>query len=165
MQDTIYITGLEPLIAPGEVGIWPPAPGWVILGGLLLLGLTLLTIIWFRKRKKNHYRALALKRLMEISSAAGQEPGPGHIQALNRLLKQTALSAFPRELVASLVGDAWLDFLDRTYKRSNFSGQYRTLLLDSAYRKEIQVDIHPDQWTQLIGEIETWIKKHYKPDK
>jgi hypothetical protein len=165
LQDTIYITGLEPLIAPQEVGIWPPAPGWYIMGGLLLLGLALLTIIWFRKRKNKRYRFLALKQLQEISFAAGQNPGPGDIQALNRLLKQTALSTFPREQVASLSGEDWLDFLDRTYKGSIFSGQHRALLLDSAYRKEIQVDIHSDQWIQLISEIETWIKKHYKPDK
>jgi len=160
MQDTIYIAGLEPLIAPEELGLWPPAPGWFILSGILLLALTLLSIIWYRKRKRNRYRILALKQLKKISSRAEQHPGLQDIQALNRLLKQTALSAFPREQVASLFGDDWLDFLDRSNYRSNFSGQCREHLHDSAYKKESQVNIAPHQWIQLINEAGTWIKKH-----
>lgn len=160
MQDTIYISGLEPLIAPEKVASWPLAPGWYVLAGLLLLALLLLLFLWIRRRRENRYRIIALKQLGEIHASAGDKPAQGDIQALNRLLKETALTVYPREQVAALYGNEWLGFLDQSCIGTNFTGLSGKFLGTAAYLDEEKVNIRKDQWDQLLMEVKTWIKKH-----
>jgi hypothetical protein len=77
------------------------APGWYVVGGILLL-LTLLLIhrAW-KRRRANAYRRAALRELASANDAAG----------IAELLRRTALAASPRPLVAAKTGAAWLDWL------------------------------------------------------
>jgi len=163
MQDTIYISGLEPLIASEKVASWPLAPGWYIVTGLLLLALLLLVFSWIRKRRANRYRIVALEQLMEIRTSAAYQPAQGDIQSLNRLLKETALTVYSREQVAGLFGEEWLEFLDQSCSRSNFTDLPGKLLDNTAYLDMDQLNILKDQWSQLLVEVETWINTHIKP--
>ncbi len=160
MQDTIYISGLEPLIAPEKVASWPPAPGWYVLAGLLLLALILLILSWIRKRRENRYRIIAMHGLKEIIASSGNHPGQGDLQSLNRLLKETALTVFPREQVAALFGNEWLEFLDQSCNKTDFTGLSGNLLGTASYSGNKEVNIPQDQWNQLIEVSETWIRKH-----
>jgi Domain of unknown function (DUF4381) len=160
MQDTIYISGIDPLIAPEEVASWPLAPGWYLVAGLLLLALFFFLRRWIRKRRAKRYRVMALKQLKEISIAAGKNPGQGSIQDLNRLLKETALSVYSRTQVAGLSGEEWLGFLDHSCMKANFTDLPGKLLGNSAYMDKEKMSIPMDQWDQLLKEAETWIRKH-----
>ena len=160
MQDSIYISGLESLITPEKVAAWPPAPAFFVLTGFLLLALLLFLLSRIRNGRKNRYRLLAMDQLHEIELRAGKQAGTGDMQALNRLLKETALTVYPREQVASLYGKEWMEFLDSHCSRTRFSEDRGTLLEAAANQKNKEVDIPADQWDQLIAEVDTWIRKH-----
>jgi len=160
MQDTVYISGLESLIAPEKVAFWPPAPAWFLLAGLILLALLLFLLRWIRRRIRNRYRRLALSQLNEILESAGNQVLQSDVQALNRLLKETALSTYPREQVAPLFGKEWLEFLDKYCTKTKLSDQHGDLLDSTIYVNNEEVNIPVDQWNSLIAEVEIWIKKH-----
>jgi len=160
MQDTIFISGIEDLIPPQRVPFWPLAPGWYILSGLLILAATFLFLRWIRKRREKRYRLVALDQLKEIVASAGTQALQGDVQALNRLLKKTALTVFPREQVAALFGNEWLAFLDQRCSKTDFTGKPGDLLVTAAYSNNKETNIPNDQWNLLIRDAETWIRKH-----
>ena len=84
---------------------WPLAWGWwaVIVAILCLI---VLFVISTRHHKQNNLaKNEALNRLKQLKSTRD-------ISALNALLKQVALTYFPREEVAKLTGKHWMTFLD-----------------------------------------------------
>jgi len=93
---------LRDIHLPNPVGWWPPAPGWWLLGTLLLLTLVLAggyaIARWRRGRTKR-------QALTALASAAD-------LQTINALLKRAALAYFDRSRVASLHGPGWFRFLD-----------------------------------------------------
>jgi len=117
---------LRDILLPDSPGIWPPAPGWWLLGALVLLlffaiGRNLLAR-WKRRRHRLRLRA-------EVDAALAAAASP-----LERLI---ALSALLRRWCrmheaggAALAGEAWLEALDRGLDGAPFrSGPGRLLLL------------------------------------
>lgn len=163
MNDSTQISGLKPLIAPEEISAWPPAPGWYLVILLLILILTFLLIRYIRKRNRNQYRILALKHLAEIREEAGHTPQQQDIQALNQLLKLTALSAFPRADVAALSGSEWQDFLAATYANERLEVNQWNLLGFQILKNPNTVQISMQEWEVLLSFAEGWIRKHRNP--
>ncbi|MFD2179003.1 DUF4381 domain-containing protein [Veronia pacifica] len=98
---------LEDIQLVDTPGWWPLAWGWWLLFAVSVIVISL-TIFWYLKHKKHgQAKREALKRLAEIGNNA-------EIAAINTLLRQAALSYFPRDLVAGLSGAEWLSFLDET---------------------------------------------------
>ena len=160
MQDTLYITGIEPLIAPPEISFWPPAPGWYVLAGLLVLGLLFLGFRYRRNYRRNSYRRLALNQLDELSKELGDGPGPHHLMKLNRLLKLTALAVFPRERVASLYGEEWLTFLQESCK-GKCSGKVAHLrILELSWIERPPLALDKKEWEEAVAASSCWIKHH-----
>ncbi|HIF9439759.1 TPA: DUF4381 domain-containing protein, partial [Photobacterium damselae] len=84
---------------------WPLAWGWwgVIVA---ILCLSAFIVISTRRHKQNNLaKNEASNRLKQLKSTRD-------ISALNALLKQVALTYFPREEVAKLTGKQWMTFLD-----------------------------------------------------
>lgn len=106
--------------APEPVSWWPPAPGWWILG-LLLLGLLLLGgMRWLRRWRGDARKRSAAVRaaLIELASLrtllqSGGEPR-AFAAGVSALLRRLALTRYPPERVAGLSGSAWMTFLDQT---------------------------------------------------
>jgi hypothetical protein len=163
MNDRIQISGLEPLIAPEEISAWPPAPGWYLVILLLMLILTYLLIRYIRKRNRNHYRILALKQVADIREEAGHTPKQEDIQALNQLLKLTALSAFPRADVAALSGRDWQEFLDATCADARLEVNQWNLLVFDILKNPDTVQISRQEWEILLSFAVGWIRKHKNP--
>ena len=78
-----------------------------------------------------------------------------YVTSLQQLLKRTALTGFPRTSVASLTGEAWVQFLDRSSGSHDFSIGEMELLIDGSYRSKISIDVRT---MQLFAQ--QWIKKH-----
>ncbi|HMH14667.1 MAG TPA: DUF4381 domain-containing protein [Edaphobacter sp.] len=85
----------------------PVQPSWIpqTIGWYVLFAICALLFFWFsihaiRRWLTNRYRREALRELATTTPAQ-----------FSALLKRTALAAWPREKVASLSGDAWLQFL------------------------------------------------------
>ncbi|MCF6266469.1 MAG: DUF4381 domain-containing protein [Desulfuromusa sp.] len=140
---------LRDIHLPDPVGWWPLAPGWWALCGLLIL---LLVFLWGGRRfwQRRRLRHLALKKLEELSAL----PDAELVTALSRLLRQTAISHFPRQDCAGLSGQAWLDFLNQPFDDRPFNSGVGCCLSDAPYQRETQIDA-----SALVDLCRRWLKK------
>jgi hypothetical protein len=99
------LENLHDLVMPVPAPWWPPAPGWIIVSAALIMVLGRWLIRAIRHGQSNRYRREALVLLGKMDDAETELP---------TLIKRVALSAYPRERVASLTGEQWLAFLDQT---------------------------------------------------
>ena len=111
----------------------PAAPSWglSLQGYGLVIGLLLLiaVIVWviLQKQKQGALKRLALKQLANLT--------PQQTSDIARLLKQAALSHFPRERIASLHGLAWWHFVEQQLpvkKQANVHFSSRSDMLEQA---------------------------------
>ncbi len=148
------LTQLHDLALPPAIPAWPPAPAASLL--LALLGSALL--MWARRWRSEAYRRRALAALGELERACAEQPQ--RLSELPALLKYTALQAWPRERVAALDGDAWLDFL---------AGQAPGLDLPAAlgelgyWSPQRLAALTPAEREQLLRAAGAWIGQHVRP--
>lgn len=89
----------------------PAAPSWGLsltgYGLIVCVLLLIIAVVWFirRQRKKSVLKRVALKQLANLA--------PQQTSDIARLLKQAAVSHFPRERIASLHGLAWWHFVEQ----------------------------------------------------
>ncbi len=155
-QATDPLAQLRDIHTPGMIETWPPAPGWWMLAAIAL-ALVLFGIYWLIKRwMANRYRREAKTELAQIRSDwVNHGDDLVYLEALQRLLKRVALTRFPREQVAGLTGEAWVQFLDRSTGSHDFSMAESEALIDGAYREDVTIDIDA-----LETAARTWIDKH-----
>ena len=95
------LASMQPIIFPPEPSLWPLAIGWWLLIITIIISLALVTRALIKYRLFWACKRLHMTQAKELTDA----------NALNRLLKQTALHYYPRHQVAKLNGQAWSDFL------------------------------------------------------
>lgn len=121
---------LRDIHLPVTPGWWPPAPGWWVLAALALAAAGVLAMaLWRRARRRR-----ALRRLFDRRLAAADTPA-ARVAALSELLRRAARERDPAS--AALEGADWLAFLDRDPAGPAFGGELGRLLLDGAFRPEI----------------------------
>lgn len=113
MNPSDPLAQLHPLREPPAIGWWPPAPGWWIGLALVLIGLAGLGWLAYRRWRSNRYRRRALRQLESLRQELAAEPdSQRYAAAVNALLKAAALEAYPRQQVAALSGQEWIEFLN-----------------------------------------------------
>jgi hypothetical protein len=145
-----WMTNLQEVGLPEPIAGWPPAPGWyLVLGALLVL---LSWALWriFRRRQAGAYRREALVCLDDLEKRAA-------LVELPALLKRTALAAYPRAKVAGITGAEWLAFLDETLGDSSFSAGPGRSLVDLAYAPRAAGD---GDVAALLALSRRWIRQH-----
>ncbi|HET6628492.1 MAG TPA: DUF4381 domain-containing protein [Woeseiaceae bacterium] len=126
---------LRDLHLPEAIGWWPPAPGWWLLLGLLLLGAALAVRALYRSHRRNAARRLALAELARLKQAWDADGNTAALAAaISDLLRRAMLAYAPRHEVAGLTGRAWLEWLDRGLERAPFSRGPGHKLEDLPYR-------------------------------
>ncbi len=112
---------------------WPPAPGWWLLGLVLLAALAaaLRQLIRLARRRRQRHRALRL--LQQLQRQSGGDPRTLSA-GVSTLLRRAALARFPRQQVAALSGVDWLRFLDRTGATDRFSNGPGRVLAEAPFR-------------------------------
>ncbi len=119
---------------PPEPGLWPPAPGWWILGVVTLIGLAWLG--WRGWQALSRYW-LYRKVTAELNSISARHARHGDDQRLSadvsRLLRRAALREHTRPRAAGLTGDTWLAFLDRTGGSRDFTEGSGRCLVTAPY--------------------------------
>ncbi len=122
------IRGLDP------IGWWPPAPGWWLIAGFMLLLIAASVWLWrlgpypLRTWRWDAWRKLRRLRL-NMDSMAPKEV----VSEFSELLRRIAIARFGRRTCAGLVGEAWLEWLtqhDPTGFDWNTKGR---ILLDLPY--------------------------------
>ena len=103
---------LEDAPAPPPIPLTPQTWGWAVVG-VVVLGVIALALWWaVRRHRAQAYRRAALRAVAQNGT------DPAMVAAI---LRRTALSAFPRDQVASLSGADWLRFLDQTFPGAGFA--------------------------------------------
>ncbi|MEZ9385895.1 DUF4381 domain-containing protein [Vibrio lentus] len=151
---------LSPIITPSAPSWWPLAWGWwsVIITAIVLIALVFFIV---KRRQKNQYaknEALACFRNSQSSNALSPS-------AAQDIVRQAALSYFPRDKVAGLSGDDWLAFLDTQLAKPLFSAKQsqwqQALYQDTALMNDEQKKAQQ----QLVNDCETWLRKALPPKR
>lgn len=135
---------LRDIHLPEAVSWWPPAPGWWgLLGSITLAVIAFFLIRYWRKRRR--LRDDAILELKRICDGFDQHHDALRlVRELSVLLRRIAISYFPRSDVASLTGDAWLQFLDKNTQLAGedqgfFKGPGR-ILNSGPYQARVDID-------------------------
>lgn len=121
-------------------GFWPPAPGWWLLGLLLVLTLAVLLHALYGYYRRYRQRRRLLGALADLRRTQGKDPRALAAE-VSMLLKRIALTRFPAIEVAGLSGSPWLDFLDETGGGEQFRHGPGRVLADAPYAPAAELDV------------------------
>ncbi|MEZ9482093.1 DUF4381 domain-containing protein [Vibrio splendidus] len=151
---------LSPIITPSAPSWWPLAWGW---WSVIITAIVLITIVFFivKRRQKNQYaknEALTCFRNSQLSNTLSPS-------AAQDIVRQAALSYFPREKIAGLAGDDWLTFLDAQLAKPLFAAKQsqwqQALYQDAALMNDEQKKAQQ----QLVNDCKIWIRKALPPKR
>jgi hypothetical protein len=145
------LENLHDLVMPVPVSWWPPAPGWFIVSAVLVMVLGWWLIRAIQQWQSNSYRREALVLLGKIDGSGAELP---------ILIKRVALSAYPRERVASLTGEQWLAFLDQTGHTDAFTTGAGRWLARVAYEPQLTASLSTSELNGLRTAVRDWILRH-----
>lgn len=149
---------LKDIHLPNPIGWWPLAPGWYVVLILLCVFIALLTALFYKKHCNARPKKQALLLLQQYIRQYEKDHNAQLASArVSELLKRVALVYFPRQQVASIHGDAWIEFLTQTGKKVNFT-PVKTMLLDSPFKPNERINLEP-----LFKQTELWIKQRKVP--
>lgn len=159
MADLNPLLQLRDIHLPAPASNWPPAPGWI--GLLVLMVLIFISIgIFLRKSYPTwQTKKQALQILKNYQRQYLEDHNSQKICAsINELLKKTAFFYYPRDTVASLKGQAWLDFLNSTMQLSNHKSynffDVSNELLEQPYKNSQDLNLD-----NLFLLTKIWIKR------
>jgi hypothetical protein len=176
MVNALKLAALRDVHLPSPQSWWPLAPAWYILVILVLMSVITGIILIRRHHQHGRFKRQALRLLASYQ----QQPINNQISCANisELLKRVALVYYPRQQVAGLQGEAWLNFLNNSAKGVNFNS-VKILLLERPFQHP-QASRHPervflregppitdeplpDDLAPLFKCALLWIKKQGKP--
>lgn len=169
------LANLRDIHMPGPASNWPPAPGWIIFFIIFCTIAVCASIIVSRNYKVWQTRKHALNLLKKYKKQYPKIISSQRACSLvNELLKKTAFAYYPRSAIASLTGQEWIDFLNKTMthpslqkkvvrkiskpKRSIPSfNQVSKELLEYPYQSPQQVSLN-----ELFSISHTWISNQQR---
>ena len=148
---------LRDIHLPPPIGIWPIAIGWYLLALLLLIA----GILFYFRHRRRRVKRRALQILADYerqyrNHGPKEMPAEETVAKIADLLRRVALAYFPRETVAGLEGQAWLDFLNRTSRGLDFN-VLANVLLELPYQKTKsgqKADLNG-----LFSSAKSWVKQ------
>jgi hypothetical protein len=156
MNPTDPLSQLRDIHYPEPVSWWPPAPGWWLLAVFILLAISYAIYRFNLYRQANRYRHNAEQAIMDAHQQYIQNNKVVNFaQALNRILKRTALAHYPEREFAGLSGQQWLVFLDKGLDDKAFSEGAGRILATAPYQQNSQVDVEA-----LTSLCKKWVRKH-----
>ena len=159
--DPTSLQNLNDIVLPAQVSWWPLAAGWYFLIGLLLI-----VLAWYGYRSirlwlRNRYRRAALQELRQLAeNLQNENDRESSLRQIPVLLKRTALSAYPRTQVASLVGGDWHEFLNSTLKQPAFTKPVFSTLETVSYSTGQLDEVDAGAAIGLLDASQIWLKHH-----
>jgi len=146
------LDNLHDIIIPDAVGYLPPAPGWYVLGLLVLALLFHFSMGFYKRYKKSLYRREALDEL-----GSYEEQGKEVTLHLLTLAKRVAITAYGREEIAKLSGDRWWDFMEQ-HSKVKVSKELRAQIANLLYNKAY--DTNSVDYSATKDFVTLWIQTH-----
>lgn len=151
---------LRDIHLPDAAHWWPPAPGWWLLGLLFTLACVAGFFILKPHIQRWRFRRMLLRKLTIIRNAyAWDKSAEQAVQGCAELLRRICLTHFPRQSVAGLTGQAWLDFLNQQTPKPCFSKKSILLLKELRFSHQ---NINANMVKLLLRDTTRWIK-HFNP--
>ena len=119
---------LRDVHVPAAPSIWPPAPGWWLVGAALLVVVAVICLLRVRQQRKLEAR----QRLFD--EACRDLPASAQVAAMSELLRRAARQVDKH--ADRLQGEDWLRFLDGR-AGSDFSKGAGRLLLEGGFRRDV----------------------------
>jgi len=163
VQPEIDNIPLRDIHLPDAISWWPPAIGWWIVVGLIIL--CGLAYYWLKHRRARRKVAKsALKELVDIKADFDTNSDAQRFMTkLSTLLRRVCITTFPNENVASIIGKDWLVFLDQciTHKEKDkhplFTRNVASVLLNAPYMHNIRNSDVPIE--ELYKISQEWINR------
>ena len=134
------LSQLRDIESPPPVSWWPPAIGWWLLLGCMLLAIAGGIWLWRflqRKRQRRQLQQLILQELQQIE-ASMQAPQPDFAAAmeLSILLRRLYLTSAPNRNAAGIIGEPWLAQLSQCLSLTHEEQLSFHSLLTEPYRAQ-----------------------------
>lgn len=145
---------------PEPISLWPPALGWWVVLGMVVLGT--IAFLWAMVyRRRTQARRLAMAELVAVKRQYDTNRDDRWlVQRLSEIIRRYAMAIFPRAEVAGLAGSSWLGFLDRTGGTNQFTEGVGHLLSSGPYRSELA-----ESAAHLLPLVERWIQQVSPPTR
>lgn len=156
MAEIDLLQQLRDLHLPQAPGSWPWAWGWWLILAFLIVLLGFSPYGWKSYRLWQAKRKF-LQRLHQLEHIYQRQPQDFQLIELAYLLKQVALYYYPREQVAGLHGQSWLDFLQSTSKKT-IPPAMNLIFTKMIYQSAVDAEL--DATFEFVG---SWIKQQSKP--
>lgn len=153
------LDGLRGYHLPDGVSWWPPASGWWLLFGVMLVVIVGLAWLGLQRWRRQAAARQAMRELAQLRRQleAGEDQAE-LIRRLSRLLRRFALASYPNQPVAGLTGEPWLTFLDRYGGDGRFLRGPGRLLAEAPYRPVV-----PTAVGELVALVSDWIQRNREP--
>jgi hypothetical protein len=159
--DPASLQNLNDIVLPADVSWWPLATGWYFIFGFLLALLGWVCYQLLRRWLNNRYRRAALRELQLIADKMQREEDrASSLRQIPVLLKRAALSAYPRNQVASLAGKDWRDFLNSRLKNPSFTESIAITLQKVSYSTGNLSEVDTQAATALLDASRDWLQHH-----
>jgi hypothetical protein len=146
---------LRDIHLPEPVSWWPPAPGWWILFGFVIL--LLVGIGWLYRRRSRYLKSAVYHAKIQLQLLREDYSNQGDslklIRELSALLRRICISVHPRSESASLTGREWLAFLDQSVSGEPFLKGSGRVLVDAPYQRNPDIDADT-----LLSLCQEWIE-------
>jgi len=116
---------------------WPPAPGWWLVFAAVVACASI--AFWLARRRAMRRRAI--ERVFDDAIARADTP-TAQVAAISELLRRAARRNDPD--ADRFEGDRWRAHLDAGAKHALFDGDAGALLLDGAFRRDVDANVVAD---------------------
>jgi len=155
METSTLISLPNDIITPTAVSIWPLAWGWW-LTIVALIFISIGAFVYANNYQNQSYRRQALALLKQQRALwLSQQESLQHFFNILSILKRTAITAFPRERVASLREHEWVKFLNAKTDNAYFIEEVADYICRGQYQAR-----HPVKIDLLYDACYQWVRKH-----
>jgi hypothetical protein len=155
---------LQDIHLPESASFWPLALGWWLLLALVIVLVSWLIFKILKRAKQKKHRTKILAKFTALEIKLKAEPSNNTIAEINTLLRQLAISYYPRAQIASLTGGDWLHFLDESGDTHDFSRGAGRILIEAPYQleKSNEQSLENLNINEFIPLVHRWAKKVIK---